>query len=54
MDDFLRGDLPKAKAHFTEVLKKDPSQIDLYFKLSEIALKEGNDETASIGWRGRD
>ena len=52
MDDFLRGDLPKAKAHFTEVLKKDPSQIDLYFKLSEIALKEGNDETA-LHWLER-
>jgi tetratricopeptide (TPR) repeat protein len=52
MDDFLRGDLPKAKTHFAEVLKKDPSQIDLYFKLSEIALKEGNDETA-LHWLER-
>ncbi len=54
MDDFLRGDLPKAKTHFLEVLKRDPSQIDLYFKLSEIALKEGNDEGA-LHWleRGR-
>ncbi len=46
MDDFLRGNLPKAKTHFVEVLKRDPSQIDLYFRLSEIALKEGNDEEA--------
>jgi lipopolysaccharide biosynthesis regulator YciM len=46
MDDFLRGNLPKAKTHFVEVLKRDPSQIDLYFRLSEIALKEGNDEGA--------
>ena len=46
MDDFLRGNLAKAKNHFVEVLKRDPSQIDLYFRLSEIALKEGNDEEA--------
>ena len=46
MDDFLRGNLAKAKAHFVEVLKRDPSQIDLYFRLSEIALKEGNEEEA--------
>jgi lipopolysaccharide biosynthesis regulator YciM len=46
MDDFLRGNLAKAKTHFVEVLKRDPSQIDLYFRLSEIALKEGNDEGA--------
>jgi lipopolysaccharide biosynthesis regulator YciM len=52
MDDFLRGDLPKAKTHFVEVLKKDPSQIDLYFRLSEIALKEGNDE-AALHWLER-
>jgi len=54
MDDFLRGNLPKAKTHFVEVLKRDPSQIDLYFRLSEIALKEGNDEDA-LHWleRGR-
>ncbi|MFB3887357.1 MAG: tetratricopeptide repeat protein [Thermodesulfobacteriota bacterium] len=54
MDDFLRGNLPKAKTHFAEVLKRDPSQIDLYFRLSEIALKEGNDEEA-LHWleRGR-
>src|SRR4030042_499026 len=42
MDDFLRGNLGKARTHFVDVLKRDPSQIDLYFRLSEIALKEGN------------
>ena len=52
MDDLLRGDLPKAKAHFVEILKKDPSQIDLYFRLSEIAVKEGDDEGA-INWLER-
>ncbi len=54
MDDFLRGNLPKAKTHFIEFLKRDPSQIDLYFRLSEIAVKEGNDEEA-LHWleRGR-
>jgi lipopolysaccharide biosynthesis regulator YciM len=46
MDDFLRGNLAKAKTHFVEVLKKDPSQIDLYFRLSEISHKEGNQEEA--------
>jgi len=46
MDDFLRGNLAKAKTNFVEVLKKDPSQIDLYFRLSEIAHKEGNQEEA--------
>jgi lipopolysaccharide biosynthesis regulator YciM len=52
MDDFLRGNLPKAKTHFVEVLKRDPSQIDLYFRLSEIALKEGNEEEA-LHWLER-
>jgi lipopolysaccharide biosynthesis regulator YciM len=52
MDDFLRGNLTKAKAHFVEVLKRDPSQIDLYFRLSEIALKEGNEEEA-LHWLER-
>jgi tetratricopeptide (TPR) repeat protein len=52
MDDFLRGNLRKAKIHFADVLKKDPSQIDLYFRLSEIALKEGNDEEA-LHWLER-
>jgi lipopolysaccharide biosynthesis regulator YciM len=52
MDDLLRGDLAKAKSHFIEILKKDPSQIDLYFKLSEIAVKEGDDEGA-INWLER-
>ena len=39
MDVFLRGDLAKAKTHFIEVLKRDPMQIDLYLRLSEIALQ---------------
>lgn len=52
MDDFLRGNLTKAKTHFAEVLKRDPSQIDLYFRLSEISLKEGNDEEA-LHWLER-
>jgi tetratricopeptide (TPR) repeat protein len=52
MDDFLRGNLRKAKIHFADVLKKDPSQIDLYFRLSEITLKEGNDEEA-LHWLER-
>ena len=52
MDYLLRGDLPKAKTHFVEILKKDPSQIDLYFRLSEIAVKEGDDEGA-INWLER-
>jgi tetratricopeptide (TPR) repeat protein len=46
MDEFLRGNLPKAKTHFMTILKSDPSQVDLYFKLSEMALKEGNEEEA--------
>jgi lipopolysaccharide biosynthesis regulator YciM len=52
MDDFLRGNLPKAKTHFIEVLKSDPSQIDVYFRLSEIAFKEGNQEEA-LHWLER-
>src|SRR4030043_1106992 len=52
MDVFLRGDLAKAKTHFIEVLKRDPAQIDLYLRLSEIALQEGNDEDA-LQWVGR-
>jgi lipopolysaccharide biosynthesis regulator YciM len=54
MEDFLREDLTRAKAHFTEVLKSDPFQKDLYLKLSEISVKEGNDEEA-LHWleRGR-
>jgi tetratricopeptide (TPR) repeat protein len=52
MDHFLRGNLAKAKTHFAEVLKRDPSQIDLYLRLSEIALKEGNDEEA-LHWLER-
>jgi lipopolysaccharide biosynthesis regulator YciM len=52
MDVFLRGDLAKAKAHFIEVLKRDPMQIDLYLRLSEIALREGHDQDA-LHWLGR-
>src|SRR4030042_537664 len=52
MDDFVRGDLAKAKTHFIEVLKRDPMQIDLYLRLSEIALHEGNDQDALL-WLGR-
>jgi lipopolysaccharide biosynthesis regulator YciM len=52
MEDFLRGDLAKAKDHFSEVLKKDPFQKDLYLKLSEISVKESNDEEA-LHWLER-
>jgi lipopolysaccharide biosynthesis regulator YciM len=52
MDVFLRGDLAKAKTHFIEVLKRDPTQIDLYLRLSEIALQEGDDQDA-LHWLGR-
>jgi lipopolysaccharide biosynthesis regulator YciM len=52
MDVFLRGDLAKAKTHFIEVLKRDPMQIDLYPRLSEIALHEGHDQDA-LHWLGR-
>lgn len=52
MDDFLRGNLAKAKTHFVEVLKRDSSQIDLYFRLSEIALKEGSEDEA-LHWLER-
>ena len=52
MEDLLRGDLAKAKAHFTAVLKNDPFQKDLYLKLSEISVKEGNDEEA-LHWLER-
>ncbi len=52
MDHFLRGNLVKARTHFVDVLKRDPSQIDLYFRLSEIALKEGNEEEA-LHWLER-
>jgi lipopolysaccharide biosynthesis regulator YciM len=52
MDVFLRGDLTKAKTHFIEVLDRDPTQIDLYLRLSEIALQEGNDQEA-LHWLGR-
>jgi tetratricopeptide (TPR) repeat protein len=52
MDVFLRGDLAKAKTHFIEVLKRDPTQIDLYLRLSEIALQEGHDQDA-LHWLGR-
>ena len=52
MDVFVRGDLVKAKAHFVQVLKRDPTQIDLYLRLSEIALQEGHDQDA-LHWLGR-
>ncbi len=52
MDEFLRGNLAKARTHFIEVLKGDPSQTDLHLRLSEIALKEGNDEEA-LDWLER-
>jgi lipopolysaccharide biosynthesis regulator YciM len=52
MEYFLRGNLTKAKTHFVEILKKDPSQIDLYFRLSEISVKEGNQEEA-LHWLER-
>lgn len=52
MDVFLRGDLARAKTHFIEVLKRDPMQIDLYLRLSEIALHEGNDQDA-LHWLGK-
>ncbi len=52
VEDLLRGDLVKAKVHFTEVLKQDPFQKDLYLKLSEISVKEGNDEDA-LHWLER-
>jgi len=52
MDVFLRGNLAKAKTHFVEVLKRDPTRIDLYLRLSEIAIQEGNDQDA-LQWLGR-
>ena len=52
MDAFFRGDLAKAKTCFGNVLKKDPWQIDLYSRLSEVALKEGNEEEA-LHWLER-
>jgi lipopolysaccharide biosynthesis regulator YciM len=52
MDVFLRGDLAKAKTHFIEVLKRDPTQIDLYLRLSEIAVHEGNEQDG-LHWLGR-
>ncbi|MBS3920765.1 MAG: tetratricopeptide repeat protein [Deltaproteobacteria bacterium] len=52
MEDFLRGNLARAKAHFTETLKNDPFQKDLYLKLSEISVKEDNDEEA-LHWLER-
>jgi lipopolysaccharide biosynthesis regulator YciM len=42
----LRGDLAKAKSHYGEILKRDPMQIDLYLRLSEISEREGNQEEA--------
>jgi tetratricopeptide (TPR) repeat protein len=46
MDHFIRGDFAKAKNHFIEALRKDPTQIDLYLRLADMNLKEGNDEQA--------
>jgi tetratricopeptide (TPR) repeat protein len=46
MEAFLRGNPSRAKSHFMTVLKKDPSRIDLYLRLSEISLKEGNEDEA--------
>ncbi len=46
VEAFLRGDLTKAKAHYEEILKRDPTQVDLYIRLSEIAQREGKDEEA--------
>jgi lipopolysaccharide biosynthesis regulator YciM len=42
----LRGDLARAKSHYGEILKRDPMQIDLYLRLSEISEREGNQEEA--------
>ena len=42
----LRGDFAKAKSHYGEILKRDPMQIDLYLRLSEISEREGNQEEA--------
>jgi len=52
MEVFLQGDLKKAKTHFAGVLKRDPTQIDLYLRLSEIAVQEGNDQDA-LHWLSR-
>jgi lipopolysaccharide biosynthesis regulator YciM len=52
MDVFLRGDLAKAKAYFIEVLKRDPMQVDLYLRLSEIAVHDGHDQDA-LHWLAR-
>ena len=46
VEAFLRGDLAKAKTHYQEILKRDPTQIDLYLRLSEISQREGNAEEA--------
>lgn len=52
MEVFLKGDLAKAKTYFSDVLKRDPTKIDLYLRLSEIALQEGNDQEA-LHWLGK-
>lgn len=46
MDHFIRGDFAKAKVHFSEVLKKEPSHIDLYLRLSEMELRDGKEDEA--------
>src|SRR4030066_2180792 len=33
MEVFLRGDLAKAKTHFIEVLKRDPTEMKIYLRL---------------------
>ena len=35
MEYFLRGDLAKAKTHFSEVLKNDPLKMDIYFNIND-------------------
>ena len=52
IEAFLRGDLRKAKTHYGEILKRDPGQIDLYIRLSEISQREGNDEE-TLQWLGK-
>lgn len=52
MDYFLRGNLKKAKSHFIEVLNKDPFHTEAYFKLSDIAHKEGDME-GGLHWLER-
>ena len=48
MDGFIRGDFAKAKTHFIEALKKDPTQVDLYLRLADIHLKEDSEDEALL------